>query len=218
MVVRQFAAGMGPFQQHGRFYRFSERKDFGSDRKSCLNPRILRPRQLTIPVRFEDSQAVQDSDMATLAGVRRHGGDGWSMIEARSGKQDDVGNRNVPLMKFDAARARAIFEKLGDPAFAGATGEDRIADFAANEFQQMGWNVGRREVEGSRFPQRVGPWIGWLGYGAFVTVCFCMILSGNGRLQISALLMVFVAIRWPDALASNSIRPGKRMHPMGKVP
>ena len=45
-----------------------------------------------------------------------------------------------------------------------------------------------------------------------------MILSGNGRLQISALLMVFVAIRWPDALASNSIRPGKRMHPMGKAP
>ena len=73
-------------------------------------------------------------------------------------------------MKFDAARASAIFEKLGDPAFAGATGEDRIADFVANEFQRMGWNVGRREVEGSRFPQRVGPWIGWLGYGALVTV------------------------------------------------
>jgi hypothetical protein len=121
-------------------------------------------------------------------------------------------------MKFEATRAKAIFEKLGDPAFAGPEGEVRIAEFVAGEFERMGWKVERREVEGSRFPQRVGPWIGWLGYGALVTVTFCMILSGNARAQFLAILIILGTVRWPQALASNSIRPGRRMRPLANAP
>ena len=84
-------------------------------------------------------------------------------------------------MKFDAARAIAIFEKLGDPAFAGPDGERRIADFVADELQRMGWIVARREVEGSRFPQLVGPWMMWIGYGVLITAGFCVILGRNPR-------------------------------------
>ncbi len=121
-------------------------------------------------------------------------------------------------MKFDAARASATFEKLGDPDFAGPTGEGRIADFVAGEFERMGWKVERREVEGSRSPQRVGPWIAWIGYGVLITVSFCMIVSGNFRSQLLAILMIFLAIRWPEALAGNWIRPGRRIRPVEKAP
>ena len=122
------------------------------------------------------------------------------------------------LMKFDPARAIATFEKLDDPAFAGPGGEDRIADFAAGEFQRMGWKVERRLVEGSRFPQLVGPWIGWLGYGALVTIGYWVILGGNPRLQFLAVISIFfLGVKWLDALASNSIRPGRWMRPLKKA-
>jgi hypothetical protein len=80
-------------------------------------------------------------------------------------------------MKFETARASAIFEKLADPAFTGPHSEGRIAEFVAGELEKMGWKVERREVEGSRFPQRVGPWIGWLGYGAFITAGYVLLLG-----------------------------------------
>ncbi len=121
-------------------------------------------------------------------------------------------------MKYDAARTSAIFQKLGDSDFAGPNGEGRIADFVAGEFERMGWRVERREVEGSRFPQRVGPWLAWLGYGVLITVSFCMIVSGNLRSQLLAILMIFLAIRWPEALAGNWIRPGRRIRPVEKAP
>jgi uncharacterized protein YbbC (DUF1343 family) len=122
-------------------------------------------------------------------------------------------------MKFDAARASAIFEKLDDPAFSGPEGQRRIADFVADEFRRMGWNVTRREVEGSRFPQRVGPWIMWIGYGAFITIGFCVILVRNPIVQILAILTTFfVGVKWVDALAFNWIRPGRWMRPLEKAP
>ncbi len=122
-------------------------------------------------------------------------------------------------MKFDAARAIANFEKLDDPAFAGPDGEHQIADFVAGEFQRMGWKVARREVEGSRFPQLVGPWILWIGYGALITIGFCVILGRNPLLQILAVLTTFfVGVKWVQALAYNWVQPGRRMRPLEKAP
>ena len=73
-------------------------------------------------------------------------------------------------------------------------------------------------MEGSRFPQRVGPWIGWLGYGALVTIGYWVILGGNPRLQFLAVIAIFfLGVKWLDALASNSIRPGRRMRPLKKA-
>jgi hypothetical protein len=122
-------------------------------------------------------------------------------------------------MKFDAARAIAIFEKLDDPAFAGPDGEHHVADFVAGEFQRMGWNVARHEVEGSRFPQLVGPWILWIGYGALSTIGFCMILGRNPLLQILAVLTTFfLGVLWVQALAFNWVQPGRRVRPLEKAP
>ena len=112
-------------------------------------------------------------------------------------------------MKFDAARASAIFEKLGDPAFTGPNGEDRIADFVAGELERMGWKVERRKWQGSRVPQRVGPWIGWLGYGALITVSFCVILEGNLLLQSLAILATFFLRYSAGSSACSPIRSGQ---------
>jgi hypothetical protein len=121
-------------------------------------------------------------------------------------------------MKFDAVRACATFEKLGDPDFAGSDSERLIADFVACELERIGWRVARREVQGSRFPQRAGPWIGWLGYGALNSVCFGVILIGNLLAQLLALLALFAGFRWLVALTANSIRPGRRMPPVEAAP
>ena len=112
-------------------------------------------------------------------------------------------------MKFDAARANAIFEKLGDPAFTGPNSEGRIADFVAGELERMGWNVERREVEGSRFPQRAGPWIGWLGYGALITFGLLMMLRNGRRFSCPGLLSLVLAMTCGfNALLCNRIRLG----------
>jgi hypothetical protein len=121
-------------------------------------------------------------------------------------------------MKFDAVRACATFEKLGDPELAGSDTERAIADFVACELERIGWRVERREVQGSRFPQRAGPWIKWLGYGALNTVCFGVILKGSLFAQLLALLALLAGFRWLIALMTNSIRPGRRMPPLEKAP
>ena len=123
-------------------------------------------------------------------------------------------------MKFDAARASAIFEKLGDPAFAGPDGEGRIADFVAAEFERMGWKVERREVEGSRFPQRAGPWIGWLGYGVLITVGFFVFARWNrDRVHSWHFSLVASAHAWFTPLFGiNCDRWGRRRRPIEKAP
>jgi hypothetical protein len=109
-------------------------------------------------------------------------------------------------MKFDAARASATFQRLGDPAFRGPDSEARIADYVAGEFERMGWRVERRDVRGSRFPQRAAPWVGWLGYGIFITIgYFALIVAGQLSL-IVLLLLLFVQIPWLNAILSNEVR------------
>jgi hypothetical protein len=131
---------------------------------------------------------------------------------------DDVACGKTMPMKFDAARASAVFEKLEDPAFSGPDSEGRIADFIAGELEKAGWKVERREVTGSRFPQRVGPWIGWLGYGALTTVGYLLML-GNDPLSIFVVLLLFLlTTRWLFDLLSNRIRPGRRRTPLETAP
>jgi hypothetical protein len=121
-------------------------------------------------------------------------------------------------MKFDAARANAIFEKLGDPVFTAPQSDGRVADYVAHELEGMGWNVERREVEGSRFPQRAGPWIGWLGYGALITTGYLLSLR-NGLLSVAlALVLFFLTFQWLEAVLSNRIRPGRRRMPLETAP
>ena len=122
-------------------------------------------------------------------------------------------------MKFDAGRASAIFEKLGDPAFAGPDGEARVAIFVAGELERMGYQVTRREVAGSRFPQRAAPWIGWLGYGALITAVYVMLQRNDLVSAILACLLLLLGARWIfDALICNSIRLGRRRRPLDRAP
>ena len=60
-------------------------------------------------------------------------------------------------MKFDAARVTGMIEKLAAPQYQGQDGEATVADFVAQQFTEIGLAVERREVVGSRFPQRVAP-------------------------------------------------------------
>ena len=82
----------------------------------------------------------------------------------RAGR-DDARFRILTLMKFDASRALKIVEELGGPRFAGPDWEARTAEFVAERMSALGLQVERCEVIGSRFPTRVAPWAGWLGYG-----------------------------------------------------
>src|SRR5262245_5786792 len=100
------------------------------------------------------------------------------------------------VMKFDPTRVNAIFEKLGDPNFQGPGGEERVADFVAGEFERMGLSVLRRQVHGSRFPQRAAPLVGWLGYGALITVAFTTVLRDSPVEALVAIFLLGFAGRW----------------------
>jgi hypothetical protein len=127
-------------------------------------------------------------------------------------------NENAIPMKFDSTRAYAIFDKLSDPAFMGQDSEGRIADYVAGEIERMGLKVERREVEGSRFPQRAGPWIGWLGYGGLITIGYILLLR-NGLVSVALAFFLFLLTAcWLDALLCNRIRLGRRRRPFEMAP
>lgn len=141
------------------------------------------------------------------------------MIEACVRKSSEGLDENAIPMKFDAAGAKAIFEQLGDPAFTGPDGEGRIADYVASELERMGWNVERREVEGSWFPQRAGPWIGWLGYGALISCSYLlMMLRSPLSIVLSFLLCFLVTPGWLSAVLENRIRPSRPARSRDRAP
>jgi len=121
-------------------------------------------------------------------------------------------------MKFDATRALVIVEELRDSRFAGAAGEARVADFVEEQFEKLGFTVERREVEGSRFPQRFAPWLGWLGYGALITTSYVMLLRMNPLFWFMQMFLLLLAHGWLNALLVNLIRWGRRMPPIEKTP
>jgi hypothetical protein len=121
-------------------------------------------------------------------------------------------------MKFDAARAAEVFAKLGEPPFAHAQGEARVADFVGAQLQQFGYLVERVEVEGSRFPIRAAPWVGWLGYAALTTAAYVLLLGKNARSGLVAVFIVAAGRAWLEAVLRNRIRWGGRVPPLKKAP
>jgi len=120
-------------------------------------------------------------------------------------------------MKFDAARVTGMIEKLADPQYQGQDGEANAANFVAEQFTQMGMAVERREVVGSRFPQCVAPWVGWLVYGALITASY--VLLWKNRLSISlAIVLLLVGHAWLLVLLRNWIRFGRRRPPLETAP
>jgi hypothetical protein len=134
------------------------------------------------------------------------------------GSVDDAFFGNAMQMKFDPSRAMRIVQELGDPRFAGPDWEARVADFVARKFSEMGMQVERREVEGSRFPQRFAPWFGWLGYGAIITAAYEMLWQQSKLSVVLAIPVLFVSFRFLDAVLSNRIRLGRRRPPVEKAP
>jgi hypothetical protein len=121
-------------------------------------------------------------------------------------------------MKFDAARVTGMIEKLGDPQYQGQDGEANIADFVAQQFTQMKMAVQRREVVGSRFPQRVAPWVGWLVYGALITASYVMVLQNHRLFRGLAILLLIVGHAWLGVVLRNGIRIGRRRPPLQTAP
>jgi hypothetical protein len=120
-------------------------------------------------------------------------------------------------MKFDTMRAKSLLHELNDPRYAGTEGEMRVADFIAGQFEGMGLTVERRAVSGSRFPQRVAPWLGWLGYGALQAAVLALILAGNIPLGILAVLTSRVSRYWLNETAGNRIHVGRNRAPLEKA-
>ena len=124
----------------------------------------------------------------------------------------------APSMRFDSAKALETFRELGDPRFAGPNGEDHVADFVAERFERMGLTVERREAVGSRFPQRVGPWVGWLGYGALLTAVYLLLLRTSVLPSLLAFILFYLSFRWLNAIVSGRVRPGRRRPPLKTAP
>ncbi len=121
-------------------------------------------------------------------------------------------------MKFDAARVTGMIEKLAAPQYQGQDGEATVADFVAQQFTEIGLAVERREVVGSRFPQRVAPWVGWLVYGALITASYLMLFSNHPLFMGVAIVLRLVGRVWLGAVLHNRIRIGRRRPPLQTAP
>jgi hypothetical protein len=117
---------------------------------------------------------------------------------------------NRTHMKFDAARVTGLINKLCEPPYQGWDGESNVAAFVAEQFQQMGMAVERRDVAGSRFPQRVAPWVGWLVYGTLVTTSYLMLIRIDRIFEGLAIALIFVGYSWLLAMLYNWVRLGRR--------
>jgi hypothetical protein len=82
----------------------------------------------------------------------------------------------------------------------------------------MGLSVERREVVGSPFPQRIAPWIGWLGYGLLVTAAFALTLLTNILSWILALLICWLGLQWVVSVLGNQIHLGRARLPLKRAP
>lgn len=121
-------------------------------------------------------------------------------------------------MKFDASRAESLFRELGDAPYAGPGGESKVADLLSGQFAEAGLCVERREVFGSRFPRRVGPWVGWLGYGFLVTSVYALLLHDNPVTRFMAVVVMCVPHLWLAGIVNERFRPGRQRPPIESAP
>jgi hypothetical protein len=112
-------------------------------------------------------------------------------------------------MKFDSSRAEAVFRDLGAHQYAGPDSEAKIADFVASQFAEMGLDVKRRELVGSRRPPRTAGWAGWLTYGVVLSAVYGLILPGAVLTTILALILLTLSFYWLGAVLEGRIRLGR---------
>jgi hypothetical protein len=136
-----------------------------------------------------------------------------------NGTADDAFFGNATHMKFDPARALMIFDQLGDPRFAGPDGEARVAEFVMERFQVAGWEVERREVTGSPWPQRLAPWVELLGYAGLVTAFFVVVVRDPPAWIFFAVISLSLAVGWwVYGVASHRIRLRRRRDSLETAP
>jgi hypothetical protein len=121
-------------------------------------------------------------------------------------------------MNFDASRVESLLRALGDPRYAGPDGEANVADFVSGQFTEMGLDVQRRQVTGSRFPRRAAPWVAWLGYGFLVSSVYGLALAANGLRLVLACVLAYFAAAWFEAVVKNLVRPGPWRPPLETAP
>ncbi len=124
-------------------------------------------------------------------------------------------------MKFDRARAKTIFEELGDSRFSGPDGETRVADFVVTQFEAVGCKVERREVLGSPWPGRLAIWVWWLGVGGGITavsVAFALVQTAPFSVLAALAAFIFASGSWLHGVNSHRIRLGSRREPLGSAP
>jgi hypothetical protein len=122
-------------------------------------------------------------------------------------------------MKFDTARAATTFGALGDPCFTGADGESRVAEYVMNELGAVGWTVERREVSGSPWPQRLAPWVRWLGFGGVLTAIVAVPTQADSFwLTVGVLPLIVASGMWLCAVSPFQARLGARRSHMENAP
>ena len=121
-------------------------------------------------------------------------------------------------MRFDPTKALEAFRELSDPRFAGPDGESQVADFVADRFATMGLTVDRRQVVGSAFPQRIAPWVGWLGYGLLVTAAYGLFRMESVGAAALAFVIGFLVGPLVYYTLRGGVRLGRRRPPLENVP
>jgi hypothetical protein len=111
-----------------------------------------------------------------------------------------------------------VIDELGDPRYEGPEGEAHVADFVAEHFATMGWQVERLAVVGSKWPQRVASWAGWLGYGFLITSSYGLILLEEIVASVLAVLFLLFGLILFSDLVGGGIRLGHRWSPLGSAP
>ena len=211
LLGRQIAAGMGSFQKHGRvvqsrfkvwFYQCPRLFTYNHD--TCVDRTPSRHRS----ARQKRGRAGSSSGFVLVE---------YDQDEAVS-PVDYTAFRNATRMKFDAARVTGMIEKLADPRYQGKDGEASVADFVADQFTQIGMAVDRREVEGSRPPPRIRPWIGWMAYGALITAIYALLLQNDIRYGAWALILQIFSMRLLIAAIANRLPWGRRRLPAEAAP
>lgn len=133
-------------------------------------------------------------------------------------------------MKFDTARAHEWIEAFDFPRAAGSDGERRAAAVVAAGLARAGLEVELRSVHGSRWPSRVGPWLGWVGVGLWATALAIAARRGATwpirlSIAIGALLWLRLTVigafrlgyAWPPRVATTNVVAWRDVEPSPPV-
>jgi hypothetical protein len=118
-------------------------------------------------------------------------------------------------MRFETARVLQTVEDLEAAARLGPAVEDQLADALACGFERIGWHCERQDVSGSRFPELVAPWVGWVGLCGWMTLGATLTyLQYDTTLR---LLPYVLALLWLPLTARYGFRFGWGLPPWGEA-